>query len=87
MGEGERDRHMDDPFEDLERFFEPIQQVRWPEEPEATGASSTTDDDVVAVIPEAEAEEPADHTDDATEDRGTPEVVPDPRPTAELSVD
>ncbi len=87
MGEGDRDRHVEDPFEDLERFFEPIQQVRWPEEPEAPGdrPAGTDADDLVAVIPEAE--EPAAEADGPAPDRGAPEVVPDPRPTAELSVD
>ena len=32
MGEGERGRQAEDPFEDLERFFEPIQRLEWPDE-------------------------------------------------------
>ena len=79
MGEGERGRQAEDPFEDLERFFEPIQRLEWPDD-DAPPAPGPGGDQDVTVIPEAET--PA-----APAPEAAPEVTLDPRPTGELSVE
>jgi len=62
MAEGEKREGADDLFEDLDKFFAPIKDVDWPEEPaepEVSDAGSGPAPEEPVVVPSADDEEPA----------------------------
>jgi phosphatidate cytidylyltransferase len=76
------DRRSEDLFEDLDKFFAPIQDVDWPDEdlPSGTGGAATPPPATTEVPPATGAGEPGGGTDVFDDDLDTPIVWEDPAP-------
>jgi phosphatidate cytidylyltransferase len=78
-GDGGRDRGSEDPFEDFERFFVPIEGVQWPDDPPQESAGGGDG----GALPPASTRPPRAKA--PPRDRRAPRAQPDPEPTWEMA--